>query len=88
MLENDAQLNTLLDRIENGENLGAGLQKFVDEKLDRIEHLMGRLGLLEPEDDEEEIFEEAPVVAKKKKASSDEDLLSQFEDIDLDSFKG
>jgi len=91
MLENDAQLNTLLDRIENGENLGAGLQKFVDEKLDRIEHLMGRLGLLEPEEDEEsedEIFEEAPVVAKKKKASSDEDLLSQFEDFDLDSFKG
>ncbi|CAK2583841.1 hypothetical protein VCRA2119O52_800016 [Vibrio crassostreae] len=87
MLENDAQLNTLLDRIENGENLGAGLQKFVDEKLDRIEHLMGRLGLLEPEDDEEEIFEEAPV-ASKKKASSDEDLLSQFEDFDLDSFKG
>ncbi|MGB1280371.1 MAG: GTPase-activating protein, partial [Vibrio cyclitrophicus] len=36
---------------------------------------------------EEEIFEEAPVVSKKK-ASSDEDLLSQFEDFDLDSFKG
>ena len=77
----------MLDRIENGENLGAGLQKFVDEKLDRIEHLMGRLGLLEPEDDEEETFEEAPV-ASKKKTSSDEDLLSQFEDFDLDSFKG
>ena len=87
MLENDPQLNTLLDRIENGENLGAGLQKFVDEKLDRIEHLMGRLGLLEPENDEEEFFEETPVVSNKK-ANSDEDLLSQFEDIDLVSFKG
>ena len=65
MLENDPQLNTLLDRLENGENLGAGLQKFVDEKLDRIEYLMGRLGLLEPEDDEE-FFEETPVVSNKK----------------------
>ncbi|MGR5457167.1 Der GTPase-activating protein YihI, partial [Vibrio alfacsensis] len=42
MLENDAQLNVLLDRIESGENLGAGLQKYVDEKLDRIEVLMNR----------------------------------------------
>ncbi len=38
-LENDAQLGVLLDRIENGEKLGAGLQRLVDEKLDRIEAL-------------------------------------------------
>ncbi|MEZ9057399.1 Der GTPase-activating protein YihI [Vibrio pelagius] len=85
MLENDAQLNTLLDRLEAGENLGAGLQKLVDEKLDRIEFLMDRLGLLEPE--EEEVFDDLPESVSKK-ASSDEDLLSQFEDIDLDNFKG
>jgi len=85
MLENDAQLNILLDRIESGENLGAGLQKYVDEKLDRIEVLMDRLGLLEPEEEEAQDLEP---VATSKKANSDEDLLSQFEDIDLDSFKG
>lgn len=49
LLENDTQLMTLLDRIENGEKLGAGLQAMVDEKLDRIEALMDVLGLLEEE---------------------------------------
>ncbi|MGF1790240.1 Der GTPase-activating protein YihI [Photobacterium profundum] len=82
MLENDAQLMVLLDRIEAGEKLGAGLQKQVDQKLDRIEHLMGRLGLLEVEEPEEAI-EEAPV---RKGAKTDEDLLDQFENMDLDSF--
>lgn len=84
MLENDAQLNTLLDRIESGENLGAGLQKLVDEKLDRIEALMKQLGLYDVV--EEELEEEAPT--QSKKSNSDDDLLSQFEDIDLDDFKG
>ena len=90
MLENDAQLNVLLDRLENGEKLGAGLQKYVDEKLDRIEVLMSQLGLLEPEEVEQEELEEAPAPAAtvKKKPSSDADLLSQFEDLDLDQFKG
>ncbi len=46
MLENDVQLNTLLNRIENGENLGAGLQKFVDEESNHREFLMGKSGLL------------------------------------------
>lgn len=46
-LENDAQLNALLDRIDAGEKLGAGLQKYVDEKLDRIAILMDELGLLD-----------------------------------------
>ncbi|WP_159657385.1 Der GTPase-activating protein YihI [Vibrio atypicus] len=86
MLENDAQLNVLLDRIDEGENLGAGLQKYVDEKLARIEALMKQLGIYE--DDEE--FEEAmPVESEsRKKAGSDDELLSQFEDLDLDQFKG
>ncbi|MGL4734564.1 MAG: Der GTPase-activating protein YihI [Enterovibrio sp.] len=53
-LENDPQLLALLDRIENGERLGSGLQSYVDEKLDRIEQLMGILGLLEPEDEDDE----------------------------------
>ncbi|MCA2014966.1 GTPase-activating protein [Vibrio tritonius] len=93
MLENDAQLNVLLDRIDNGEKLGAGLQKYVDEKLDRIEVLMKQLGLYDDaveEDDEEEFEEPAIVPASKEKSRrsySDEELLAQFEDTDLDEYK-
>lgn len=81
MLENDAQLNVLLDRIEAGENLGTGLQKYVDEKLDCIEVLMNQLGLLEPEQEEEDF-----TVAKGTR--NDDDLLSDFEDINFDDYKG
>ncbi|MDB1122517.1 Der GTPase-activating protein YihI [Vibrio algarum] len=91
-LENDAQLNVLLDRIENGEKLGTGLQSYVDEKLDRIEILMNQLGLMEPEEELEDGVEEViiePVAKKTKKApSTDEELLSQFEGLNLDDFKG
>ncbi|MCC4797465.1 GTPase-activating protein [Enterovibrio norvegicus] len=80
MLENDAQLNVLLDRIENGEKLGAGLQSYVDEKLDRIEALMAQLGLLEEEQ------EDAPVEQPKGKKSrrGDDDLLAEFENLKFD----
>ncbi|EGA68314.1 Der GTPase activator [Vibrio sinaloensis DSM 21326] len=84
MLENDAQLNVLLDRIEEGENLGAGLQRYVDEKLARIEVLMKQLGIYE--DDEPQSPAESE--SNEYKASSDDDLLNQFEDLDLDQFKG
>ncbi|WP_085319920.1 Der GTPase-activating protein YihI [Vibrio harveyi] len=83
MLENDAQLNVLLDRIEAGENLGTGLQKYVDEKLDRIEKLMDQLGLLEPEEDDEDFT--APAV---KGSRNDDDLLVDFDDINFDDYKG
>ncbi|MGF1763512.1 Der GTPase-activating protein YihI [Aliivibrio kagoshimensis] len=83
MLENDAQLTTLLDRLDEGEKLGAGLQKYVDEKLDRIERLMGQLGLLDEEEETEVI--EAPV--KHSKAKTDDDLLEQFSNLDMDNFK-
>ena len=83
MLENDAQLNVLLDRIEAGENLGTGLQKYVDEKLDRIEKLMDQLGLLEPEEDDEDFT--APAV---KGPRNDDDLLADFDDINFDDYKG
>lgn len=82
MLENDAQLAVLLDRIDAGESLGKGLQQFVDEKLDRIEVLMNQLGLMEPEVEETEEAFQAPA-----KAKSDDDLLSQFEDLDIDNLK-
>ncbi|GLO59540.1 Der GTPase-activating protein YihI [Vibrio sp. MACH09] len=96
-LENDAQLNVLLDRLENGENLGAGLQKYVDEKMDRIEILMNQLGLLDPEEsedddlDDQEVPSVVPQVVEKqpsRKNLTDEELLSQFEGLDMDDFKG
>ncbi|MEJ2766465.1 Der GTPase-activating protein YihI [Photobacterium sp. MCCC 1A19761] len=77
MLENDSQLMVLLDRIDAGENLGAGLQKQVDQKLDRIEQLMNQLGLLE--DDEVEVAAAAP-------SDDDDDLLDKFENMDFDDF--
>lgn len=90
MLENDAQLNILLDRIDSGEKLGAGLQKFVDEKLDRIEVLMKQLGLFD-EAEEDELDDEfvAPSAHQPRatKAQSDEELLAQFENLDVDGYK-
>ncbi|KGY10938.1 aminotransferase [Vibrio tubiashii] len=92
MLESDAQLNVLLDRLDNGDSLGAGLQKYVDEKLARIEVLMKQLGIYEeaPEEELEQEVVEQPVAKKKasKKVDSDDELLSQFEDLDLNQFKG
>lgn len=73
MLENDAQLHVLLDRLEQGDKLGAGLQAYVDEKLDRIEVLMDQLGLLE-EDVEDKSVE-------RSQSNRDEDLLAQFENF-------
>ncbi|MEH0761487.1 GTPase-activating protein [Vibrio sp. 16] len=85
MLENDAQLNVLLDRIEEGESLGSGLQKYVDEKLARIEVLMKQLGIYDEDESEQEEHTEQ---TSSRELGSDDDLLSQFEDLDLDQFKG
>ncbi len=99
-LENDAQLNVLLSRIENGEKLGAGLQDYVDKKLDRMEVLMKQLGLLEEIEQEEPVLQERAqpeaVTGKQKRAkrsqsddnlSDDEALLSAFENLDLGDLK-
>lgn len=91
MLENDAQLNALLDRLESGERLGAGLQKYVDEKLDRIEALMNQLGLLSDDEPESVEVDTPPATAVKStpsKIKSDDELLAQFGQIDLDEYKG
>ncbi|MGY2575603.1 Der GTPase-activating protein YihI [Vibrio sp. C8] len=97
MLENDAQLNVLLDRIDNGEKLGAGLQKYVDEKLDRIEMLMKQLGIYEEELDVEDDQDEEDQLsaskqpapkATKRQPKSDDDYLSDFENLDLNDYKG
>lgn len=81
MLESDAQLHVLLGRIENGERLGAGLQSYVDEKLDRIETLMKQLGLY---DEEEDAAPEQK--AKGKPQKSDDDLLDTFDRFDENSW--
>ncbi|OEF29425.1 Der GTPase-activating protein YihI [Vibrio rumoiensis] len=93
-IQNDPQLNVLIDRLENGEKLGAGLQTFVDQKLDRLEILMKQLGIYDDEEDEiesepnfEPEFKQESSPKKSKKPASDEDLLSQFEDLDLNDFK-
>lgn len=80
-LENDAQLHVLIDRIENGEKLGAGLQSYVDERLDRIEILMKQLGLFDQENSE---LAEAKPTSKTPKRRTDDDLLAEFENIKLD----
>ncbi|MDC0611201.1 Der GTPase-activating protein YihI [Vibrio sp.] len=88
MLENDAQLNVLLDRLDNGDTLGEGLQKYVDEKLDRIEQLMKQLGLFE-EDSSEQVNDESQSQKKGKVSSNDseDDLLSRFENLDVDNLE-
>lgn len=91
-IQNDPQLNVLIDRLDNGEKLGAGLQAYVDQKLDRLEALMKQLGIFDEDDmvesePEEPVVDKKPVSKKSKKPASDDDLLSQFEDLDLNDFK-
>lgn len=101
LIEQDAQFNVLLARLDEGEKLGAGLQKYVDEKLDRIEVLMKELGLdteddFDDVDDDEEDndFDENEIdlvvksVKSVKKPRGDDELLSDFEDLNLDEWKG
>ncbi|GGD28857.1 Der GTPase-activating protein YihI [Franconibacter pulveris 1160] len=54
MLENDERLDSLLERLEEGETISAEDQAWVDAKLDRIDELMQQLGLSYDDDDEEE----------------------------------
>lgn len=85
ILENDELLNVLLERIENGEKLGAGLQSTVDEKLDRIEVLMKQLGMFDEQTQEEtETQEPLKKQTSKKQASkkrTDDDMLAEFENF-------
>ena len=54
MLEKDERLDSLLERLEEGEALSADEQAWVDAKLDRIDELMQTLGLSYDDEDEEE----------------------------------
>lgn len=57
MLENDERLDSLLDRLENGEVLSAEDQAWLDQTLDRIDVLMEQLGI-GLDDDEDEADED------------------------------
>lgn len=59
LLENDPRLDSLLDKIDEGETLNAEEQTYVDQTLDRIDILMEILGIeLGDEDDDETEGEE------------------------------
>lgn len=72
-IENDPRLNSLLDMLEEGRDLSATDQKWLDTQLDEIERLMDRLGL------NEEAPTSSPSNKKTPKTDSDDDLLERFE---------
>lgn len=51
-LESNPRLDTLLDRLENGETLSAEDQAWLDQSLDRIDVLMEQLGIALDDDEE------------------------------------
>ena len=57
-LENDERLDTLLDRLENGETLSGEDQAWLDQTLDRIDELMETLGIALDDEAEDEQAEE------------------------------
>lgn len=57
-LENDARLDELLSRLENGEKLTAEEQAYTEKTLDRIDALMAELGIEFEDDDDEEKTED------------------------------
>lgn len=57
LLENDPRLDSLLDKIDDGETLSAEDQSYVDQTLDRIDVLMELLGI-ELGDEDDEVKEE------------------------------
>lgn len=69
-LEDDPRLNSLLDMLEEGKELNATDQHWLEKQLSEIERLMKRLGITE-EDDLEHVM--------KTTVSSDDDLLDKFE---------
>ena len=58
-LENDTRLQGLLERAELGDTLTKKEQAWLDEKLDRYQHLMEELGLDEEEDELDELSRSA-----------------------------
>ncbi|MEC5320676.1 Der GTPase-activating protein YihI [Brenneria populi subsp. brevivirga] len=72
LLENDARLDELLDRLDNGETLSAKDQSWVDETLDRIDALMEQLGIELDDDEEGEEQEEDMLQLLKRNGPKDD----------------
>lgn len=66
LLENDARLDELLSRLENGEKLNAEEQAYTEKNLDRIDELMVELGIEFEDDDDEEKTEDIMQLLKGK----------------------
>lgn len=72
LLENDARLDELLERLDNGETLSAKDQTWVDETLDRIDVLMEQLGIeLGDDEDDEESKEDMLQLLKRNSSKND-----------------
>ncbi|MBJ7223304.1 MULTISPECIES: Der GTPase-activating protein YihI [unclassified Brenneria] len=71
-LENDARLDALLDRLDNGETLSAKDQAWVNVTLDRIDILMEQLGIELGDDDDEEEQKEDMLQLLKRNSSKDD----------------
>ena len=69
-LENDERLNTLLDRVEEGDKLGKEDKAWLDRTLARHQQLLEQLGLLDEEEDDE--------------SQDGDDLWDRFMDAELD----
>ncbi|MCG9697992.1 Der GTPase-activating protein YihI [Shewanella sp. Isolate11] len=69
-LEEDPRLNSLLDMLEEGRELNATDQQWLEKQLTEIERLMDRLGISEADDLDH---------VMKTTISSDDDLLEKFE---------
>ncbi|PMG78688.1 GTPase-activating protein [Shewanella sp. 10N.286.51.B7] len=72
-LEDDPRFNNLLDLLEEGKDLSADDQKWLDSQLAKMEALMEKLGI----SDAEEL--PAQTANTSKKPASDDDLYERFE---------
>ncbi|WP_144211690.1 Der GTPase-activating protein YihI [Shewanella donghaensis] len=73
-LEEDPRFNSLLDLLEEGKDLSADDQKWLDAQLSKIESLMEKLGISDAEE-----LPVSPAPSKSKKSVSDDDLYERFE---------
>ncbi|MDX5629900.1 MULTISPECIES: Der GTPase-activating protein YihI [unclassified Brenneria] len=72
LLENDARLDELLERLDNGETLSVKDQSWVDETLDRIDVLMEQLGIELGDDEDDEEPKEDMLQLLKRNSSKDD----------------
>lgn len=67
LLENDAKLERLLDRVESGETLTKAEQNYLDKQLDRIDELLNILGYNEDADEDDNEDKKDDIVSLLKR---------------------